>query len=124
MRLSLDFDASHNIIRAYGEGFVTVNADTRVERSCVITPERLLTEELPASFDALEATHFEALLEHAPELVLLGTGRRQRFPHPRLTRALLEKGIGVEAMDTAAACRTYNIVVAEGRRVAALLLMI
>jgi uncharacterized protein len=59
-----------------------------------------------------------------PEIVLLGTGRRQQFPHPRLTQALLEQGVGVEVMDTAAACRTYNVIMLEGRRVAAALLLI
>jgi uncharacterized protein len=58
-----------------------------------------------------------------PEIVLLGTGDRQRFPHPRLTQALLAHGVGVEVMDTAAACRTYNIIMMEGRRVAAALLL-
>ena len=58
-----------------------------------------------------------------PEIVLLGTGDRQRFPRPKLTRALLARGVGVEVMDTSAACRTYNIIMMEDRRVAAALLM-
>ena len=58
-----------------------------------------------------------------PEIALLGTGDRQRFPHPRLIQALMARGIGVEVMDTSAACRTYNIVMLEGRRVAAALLL-
>ena len=76
----------------------------------------------PASFDALAAADFESLLEQRPELVVLGTGDRQRFPHPRLTAALTAVRIGVEAMDTRAACRTYNILMSEGRKVVAALL--
>jgi len=58
-----------------------------------------------------------------PDIVVLGTGASLRFPHPRLTRALLEQRIGLEVMDTAAACRTFNILAAEGRRVAAALML-
>jgi uncharacterized protein len=72
-----------------------------------------------ASFDSLSDSDFAALLNLSPELVLLGTGTRQRFPHPRLTRALTEARIGIEVMNTAAACRTYNILMSEGRRVVA-----
>jgi uncharacterized protein len=71
----------------------------------------------------LEAAHFEAILEFMPEIVLLGTGGTLRFPHPRLTEALIRAQIGVEVMDTPAACRTYNILASEGRKVAAALLL-
>ena len=74
--------------------------------------------------DQLAPEHFAELAEQAPEIVILGTGARQQFPAPALLRPLLERGIGVEVMDTGAACRTYNIVVAEGRQVIAALLMI
>ncbi|MBU3735478.1 MAG: hypothetical protein FGM62_00730, partial [Methylobacterium sp.] len=67
--------------------------------------------------------HFEYLAGLAPELVLLGTGLRHCFAHPRLSRALSEAGIGLECMDTAAACRTYNILMSEGRHVAAALII-
>jgi uncharacterized protein len=69
----------------------------------------------------MEVTTFEQLRELRSEVVLLGTGTRQRFPSPRLTRALMDARIGLEVMDTHAACRTYNILVGEGRRVAAAL---
>ncbi|TCO82096.1 uncharacterized protein EV699_106193 [Plasticicumulans lactativorans] len=124
MRVSLDFEGRHNVVRAYGEGYVTVNADTRLECAFVISPQRLITDTLPQRFEDLAAEHFEALIELRPEVVLLGTGARQRFPHPRLTQALTAAGIAVEVMSTDAACRTYNIVAAEGRNAVALLLMI
>ena len=120
MRLGLE-TGEGNFIRGYREGAVVVN-DRTIEANSVILPETIV-EWGPEDFDALEQAHFDALLAHKPELVLLGTGGRQRFPHPRLTRSLLERGIGVEAMATDAACRTYNIVMAEGRRVAAALLL-
>ena len=75
-----------------------------------------------AAFEALAGEHFEALLELEPELVILGTGARQRFPHPRLTVALSGARIGLEVMATGAACRTYNILMGEGRRVVAVIL--
>ena len=74
-----------------------------------------------ASFEALDASDFERLRDLRSEVVLLGTGNRQRFPHPRLTRPLSDARIGLEVMDTQAACRTYNILVAESRKVAAAL---
>ena len=75
------------------------------------------------SFQALQAAHFEPILALQPELVIFGSGRRQRFAHPSLLRPLIERRIGVETMDTAAACRTYNVLAAEGRRVAAALIV-
>ena len=123
MRLSLDAANASYIIQAYSAGSVTINQHT-VRRSVVIMPERLVTDWPPQRFEDLEEPHFQLLAKLAPEIVILGTGDRQRFVHPQLTRPLAELGIGVEIMSTAAACRTYNIVMAEGRGVAAALLMI
>ncbi len=75
------------------------------------------------AFEALEARHFELLLDPSPEVVIFGSGARLRFPHPRLTAALAARRIGVETMDFQAACRTYNILMGEGRKVAAALLI-
>jgi uncharacterized protein len=77
----------------------------------------------PVSFDALSADDFEALLQDKPELVIFGSGTRLRFPQTALLRGLIERGIGVETMDSAAACRTYNVLVSEGRSVVAALLL-
>jgi uncharacterized protein len=123
MRLSLEFNNAKNTIRAYGEGWITVN-EQKISCSVIVTPERIITDWLPQTFVELGELHFEQLKTLEPEIVLLGTGRRQRFPPPRLTSQLLSAHIGVEVMDTAAACRTYNILMAEGRRVAVALLMI
>lgn len=74
-------------------------------------------------FDALEASHFAQLLALKPELVIFGSGARMRFVHPSLMAQLINAGIGVETMDTAAACRTYNVLVSELRSVVAALLV-
>jgi uncharacterized protein len=89
----------------------------------VLLPDAVIEGWAPAGFAALTESDFASLLAHAPELVLLGTGARQRFPHPQLLRALSAAHVGVESMDTRAACRTFNILVAEGRRVAAALVL-
>ncbi|MDP2247911.1 MAG: Mth938-like domain-containing protein, partial [Nitrosomonadales bacterium] len=75
-----------------------------------------------SDFESLTVEHFEKIAELKPEVVLLGTGNKHRFIHPRLTAPLTALGISVECMDTAAACRTYNILMAEGRHVAAALI--
>lgn len=77
----------------------------------------------PARFDELQATHFEQALSLRPELLIFGSGSRHRFVAPALLRGLIERGIGVETMDTAAACRTYNVLASEGRAVLAALLL-
>lgn len=122
MRLSLDFADGANLISAYHAGRVVVNARA-IDHSVLISAERV-EPWAPTRFEELTDEHFAAITTLEPELVVLGTGARQRFPHPRLTRSLIERGIGVEVMDTGAACRTYNIISAEGRRVVAALLMI
>jgi uncharacterized protein len=103
-------------ITAYGDGYVAVNGERR-ESSAVVTPERTVAWE-NRTFDALSADDFKPLAELGVEIVLLGTGPRQRFPHPRLTAPLAQARVGLEVMDTKAACRTYNILVAEARKVA------
>ena len=77
----------------------------------------------PQDFGALQQAHFDELLQLAPELVIFGSGARLRFPAPALLSGLIAQRIGVEAMDTAAACRTYNVLVSEGRTVVAALLL-
>jgi uncharacterized protein len=111
-----------HIVRAYGPGQVTINQEV-YRCNLVLTRERVLTNCLPDRFEALQASHFEALVELQPEIVVLGTGKRLRFPKAELTRPLVQAQIGFEVMDTGAACRTYNILVSEGRRVVAALLI-
>ena len=77
----------------------------------------------PAAFEQLQADHFERILALKPEVVIFGSGPRIRFAAPALMRALIEQRVGVETMDTAAACRTYNVLASEGRSVLAALLL-
>jgi uncharacterized protein len=111
---------SLNTFTGYGADFVLVN-NVRHESSLIVMPEALVPWEA-ASFSELKEEDFAGLAAMQPEVVLLGTGAKLRFPHPRLTRMLSEARIGVEVMDLQAACRTYNILMAEERKVAAALL--
>lgn len=118
MKLHADARTALNTVTAYGPGFIEINQQ-RYEGHLVLMPEGPVQAWPIGGFDALRPEDFDALASRRPEVVLLGTGRRQRFASPRLTAALARAGIGLEAMDTAAACRTYNILMAEGRRVLA-----
>jgi len=120
VKLHASAPGARNTFSGYGDGFVTVNGQ-RHETNIVVMPEQLLPWSA-VSFDALTETDFDPFLDLDLEILLLGTGPKQRFPHPRLTKALAAKRIGFEAMDLQAACRTYNILMAEERRVAAALL--
>ena len=120
MKLHADTPTALNTVTAYGPGFIEINA-VRHTSAVVLTPARV--DPWPvASFEALAEADFERLRALDPEVVLLGTGSRQRFPHPRLSRALADARIGLEVMNTPAACRTYNILMAEGRKVVAALM--
>ena len=88
-----------------------------------VLPERLLPEWTLASFETLAIADFELLAGLDADIVLLGTGKRLRFPRPELLQPLVRAQRGLEVMDLAAACRTYNVLVGEGRRVAAGLLI-
>jgi uncharacterized protein len=120
VKLHAPAPSAFNTFTGYGDGFAMVNGQ-RHEQNMVVMPEKILPW-AAASFDALKDEDFLVFLELDLEILLLGTGPKQRFPHPRLTRALAAKRIGVEAMDMHAACRTYNILMAEERRVAAAIL--
>ena len=114
--------ATGNVVTALGAGWVRVGTQ-EYRDSLVLTPDTVAEGWAASGFDALDEADFEALIGYAPEIVLLGTGASIRFPHPRLTRALTDAQIGFEVMDTAAACRTFNILAAEGRKVVAALIL-
>jgi uncharacterized protein len=122
MKLHPDTLTSLNTFTGYGDGFVEVNA-RRYDTGLLMMPEGPVQVWEVANFEALRAEHFDMLASRRPELVILGTGSRQRFPHPRLLRALTDAYIGVESMDSKAACRTYNVLMAEGRQVLVALLL-
>jgi uncharacterized protein len=121
VKLQLEGSGALNTVTAYGAGYVMVNGE-RHEANLVVLPERIVPWSA-SGFEALAESDFEMLAALRTEVVLLGTGASLRFPAPRLTRALAIARIGLEVMDTQAACRTYNILMAEERRVAAALLL-
>ena len=122
MKLHLDAPTSQNMFSGYGPGYVSVNG-TRHERSIVVMQDRLIADWAPASVDALGAEHLAPLAVLELEVILLGTGEKLRFPKPEVMRPIIDARIGFEVMDVQAAARTYNILLAEGRRVAAALLL-
>ncbi|MCU0898403.1 MAG: Mth938-like domain-containing protein [Burkholderiales bacterium] len=122
MKLHLEGPTSQNVFSGYGPGYVSVNG-TRHERSVVVLADRLIVDWAPASVEALAAAHLAPLAELDVEVLLLGTGEKLRFPAPEVTRPIVAARIGLEVMDVPAAARTYNILIAEGRRVAAALLL-
>jgi uncharacterized protein len=112
-------------ITSYGEGWIAVNGQ-RHAGSLVLTSGGQLLPWDCQRFEDLTAAHFEqliGLMPEPPELVVFGSGSRLRFVRPAMLQGLMERRIGVETMDTAAACRTYNILAGEGRRVVAALLV-
>ena len=122
MKLHLANPVDTKLFTAHGPDYVMVNGE-RHDRSIVVLAEEVRSDWIVRGFNGLEEAHFTYFLVLKPDVLLLGTGARQHFPHPRLYRALTDAGIGVECMDTPAACRTYNILVAEGRRVVAAILI-
>ena len=119
MRLT-DERPQANTIRSYGPGEIRID-DTRLTRSCIVASDALITDWEPQSVEELQPEHLERALELKPEIVLLGSGSRQKFPDPAIWAALMSRKIGFEVMDTGAACRTYNVLVSENRRVVAAL---
>jgi uncharacterized protein len=122
LKLHLADPGDTRLFTAHGPDHVMVSGE-RYEHSIVVLAEEVRVDWTVADFDELNEAHFSYFLALKPDVLLLGTGPRQRFPHPRLYRSLTDAGIGVECMDTPAACRTYNILVAEGRRAIAAILI-
>ena len=114
----LDSGDAPNLIRSHTENSVTVG-ETVYTASLIISPGSLNDAWGPVSIESLTASDIDALLRFEPELVLIGTGVKQVFPEMEILKPMIENQIGYEIMNTAAACRTYNILVAEGRSVVA-----
>jgi uncharacterized protein len=122
MKLHADHNPAYNHFTQHGPGYVAVN-QTRFSGALLVLPDRLETDWTPHAFHELETRDFAYLAACGADIVLLGTGSRQRFLHPSRFSSLIEAGIGLEIMNTAAACRTYNILASENRKVAAALLI-
>ncbi|MDQ6619442.1 MAG: Mth938-like domain-containing protein [Pseudomonadota bacterium] len=120
MKFHLATPGGH-VVTGTGPGWIRVGT-VEYRHNLVLTPTEI-RDWSAGGYAELTADDFAALLADTPEVVLLGTGRALQFPHPRLTQSLSKAGIGLEVMGTPAACRTYNILAAEGRRVTAALIL-
>ena len=122
MRFTQDSNPNLNLIRGYGDGELRINGDT-FHSAMIVAPAALHAEATLLGVGDLTLEHTVRILEFAPEVVLLGTGRRQMFPAAFFGAEFLKAGIGFEVMDTGAACRTFNVLAGEQRQVVALLLV-
>ncbi len=135
MRFAPDKDFGSYTVRSYQAGQVNIilpmasgeetAQDNQLTLTCsfIIAPKQLKENWPPKSLTELTEEHLHAIIDLNPELVILGTGQTLEFPQPSLTELLYVKGIGVEIMDTAAACRTYNVLMHEGREVVAAIIV-
>lgn len=125
MQLNLERPTQPNIIRSVSnnaQSFHIVVGETSFTQSVILTSESIDLWEV-TNISELETHHFDQLAQHSVEVIVLGTGTAIEFPDPALSQALMENQIGLEVMDTVAACRTYNVLAGDGRRVAAALIM-
>ncbi|MPQ56742.1 Mth938-like domain-containing protein [Duganella sp. FT27W] len=122
MKLHQSDTQKYQTITGYDQTGVEINAE-RYNYSLVVLPEMAPRAWDAPTFESLTVEHFDVIGADDPDVVILGTGARQRFIHPRLTAALTLRRIGVECMDSQAACRTYNILMGEGRKVALALII-
>jgi uncharacterized protein len=122
VKFTLEPPSQANLIRGYSETELRIG-EQRITRSCIVTPERLITDWEPATFAELTTAHLETIFALAPELVLIGTGPMQRFASAQVRAAFAERRIGLEVMPLGAACRTFDVLVQEERRVAAALFL-
>jgi uncharacterized protein len=118
MKFSEDASGGIHRIDAYAAGRIVVSGRDYY-RGLIVSPQQIVEGWGPADPASLAAQDIEALLDLDPQVIVIGTGARQVFPHPALYAPAHRRGVGVEVMDTGAACRTYNILVGEGRRVTA-----
>jgi uncharacterized protein len=121
LKLHLSQASGRNLFTGYGAGYVAING-ARHAAHLLVAPDRLMPWDI-AGFEALNASHAAQFMALDPEIVILGTGTALRFPPAELARALAASGVGFEVMDSNAACRTYNVLMAEGRSVLAAILI-
>ena len=122
MKLQPDRQPSLNTVSAYGSNYIEINAQ-RYDQSIILGPEGPVLEWSCSRFEDLKIEDVELIAGQKPAVVIFGSGQKIRFPRPELLKPLIQARIGVETMDLQAACRTYNILMAEGRNVIAALLI-
>lgn len=116
MKLHASTTKQYQTVTGYDDSGVEINAE-HFDFSLIVMPETAPRPWPVPDFESLAAEHFEQIEADQPDVVILGTGARQRFVHPRLVASLSARRIGVECMDSQAACRTYNVLMGEGRKV-------
>jgi uncharacterized protein len=116
VKLQSDPHSGANTITGYGDGYIEINK-IPYSHAVLLSSDGDILEWAVKSFDGLSLADFTQMASLKPELIIIGTGKRQRFPRPELLKTLIEAKIGFEIMDSQAACRTYNILVGEGRQV-------
>ena len=116
MKLQSDPHSGANTITGYGDGYIEINK-IPYSHAVLLSSDGEILEWAVKSFEELSPADFTQMATLKPELIIIGTGKRQRFPKPELLKTLIEARIGFEVMDSQAACRTYNILVGEGRQV-------
>jgi len=122
MKLHLTTAEDQYLITGYDADFIEINKK-RYQKNLVLLPDQLIEDWPVNDFEHITETSFASILDLKPEVVLLGTGKQHHFLHPKQSQLLTNHGIALECMATAAACRTYNILMAEGRKVAAALII-
>jgi len=121
MKITQQLPSGINLIRRYGADFVAIG-DQEIRASCIVSANSLESW-APCSIDELAVEHLAALFALKPEVVVLSTGAKQRFPRAALRAEFATRKIGLEVMEIGAACRTYNVLVGEERRVLAAILL-
>jgi uncharacterized protein len=116
VKLQSDPHSGANTITGYGDGYVEINK-IPYSHAVLLSSDGEIREWALKSFEELSAADFEQMASLKPELIIIGTGKRQQFPKPELLKTLIRSKIGFEVMNSQAACRTYNILVGEGRQV-------
>jgi uncharacterized protein len=116
VKLQSDPHSGANTITGYGDGYIEINK-IPYSHAVLLSSDGEILEWAVKSFEELSSSDFAQMASLKPELIIIGTGKRQRFPKPELLKTLIEAKLGFEIMDSQAACRTYNILVGEGRQV-------
>ena len=123
MKFSEEFIEGANLIRSYEKGKIAIN-DSIFTRSLIVSTYKLKPDWAPLLCEEIQKEHIDELFEDNPEIVILGTGATLCFPSADILRHVQSKGSSLEVMDSGAACRTFNILVSEGRQVTAGLMML
>ncbi|MFZ0219820.1 MAG: Mth938-like domain-containing protein [Candidatus Aquirickettsiella sp.] len=122
MELNLDSGAGRYQIRAYAKDFIQIN-EQKIRHSLIVMPNLLIDAWGPQRIADLTTEYLQVIVDLRPSLVLLGSGENLTFPNPELLNLFYQQKIGIEVMNNGAACRTYAVLMSEGRNVAAALLL-